>query len=143
MASGAFDLERFVAAQEGTYPAALAELRAGTKRTHWMWFVFPQIAGLGHSPTARYYALSGLGETRAYLGHPLLGRRILECTETVNRIRGRSALEIFGRPDDLKFRSSMTLFEAAAPDVEAFTRALGLYFDGVRDSRTIEILGKS
>ena len=143
MTREAFDLERFVAAQEGTYPAALAELRAGTKRTHWMWFIFPQIAGLGHSPTARFYALSGLGEARAYLGHPLLGRRILECTETVNGVRGRSALEIFGRPDDLKFCSSMTLFEAAAPDVAAFTRALDLYFDGVRDPRTTEILRKS
>lgn len=143
MTKEAFDLERFVAAQESTYPAALAELRAGAKRTHWMWFIFPQIAGLGHSPTARFYALSGLGEARAYVGHPLLGRRILECTEAVNGVRGRTALEIFGRPDDLKFCSSMTLFEAAAPDVDAFTRALDLYFDGVRDKRTIEILGKS
>ena len=143
MTREAFDLERFVAAQESTYPAALAELRAGAKRTHWMWFIFPQIAGLGHSPTARFYALSGLGEARAYVGHPLLGRRILECTEAVNGVRGRTALEIFGRPDDSKFCSSMTLFEAAAPDVDAFTRALDLYFDGVRDKRTIEILGKS
>jgi uncharacterized protein (DUF1810 family) len=143
MTREAFDLERFVAAQESTYPAALAELRAGAKRTHWMWFIFPQIAGLGHSPTARFYALSGLGEARAYVGHPLLGRRILECTEAVNGVRGRTALEIFGRPDDLKFCSSMTLFEASAPDVGAFTRALDLYFDGVRDKRTIEILGKS
>jgi uncharacterized protein (DUF1810 family) len=143
MTREAFDLERFVAAQESTYPAALAELRAGAKRTHWMWFIFPQIAGLGHSPTARFYALSGLGEARAYVGHPLLGRRILECTEAVNGVRGRTALDIFGRPDDLKFCSSMTLFEAAAPDVDAFTRALDLYFDGVRDKRTIEILGKS
>ena len=143
MTREAFDLERFVAAQESTYPAALAELRAGAKRTHWMWFIFPQIAGLGHSPTARFYALPGLGEARAYVEHPLLGRRILECTEAVNGVRGRTALEIFGRPDDLKFCSSMTLFEAAAPDVDAFTRALDLYFDGVRDKRTIEILGKS
>ncbi|MGK9260588.1 DUF1810 domain-containing protein [Sinorhizobium meliloti] len=143
MTREAFDLERFVAAQESTYPAALAELRAGAKRTHWMWFIFPQIAGLGHSPTARFYALSGLGEARAYVERPLLGRRILECTEAVNGVRGRNALEIFGRPDDLKFCSSMTLFEAAAPDVGAFTRALDLYFDGVRDPRTIEILGKS
>ncbi|GCA48412.1 hypothetical protein KGO5_00840 [Sinorhizobium sp. KGO-5] len=143
MTREAFDLERFVAAQESTYPAALAELRAGAKRTHWMWFIFPQTAGLGHSPTAQFYALSGLGEARAYVGHPLLGRRILECTEAVNGVRGRTALDIFGRPDDLKFCSSMTLFEAAAPDVDAFTRALDLYFDGVRDKRTIEILGKS
>lgn len=143
MTREAFDLERFVAAQEGIYPAALAELRAGAKRTHWMWFIFPQIAGLGHSPTAQYYALSGLGEAQAYLAHRVLGRRILECTEAVNAVGGRSALDIFGRPDDLKFCSSMTLFEAAAPDVDTFTRAIDLYFGGVRDSRTIEILGKS
>ncbi|MCA1369256.1 DUF1810 domain-containing protein [Bradyrhizobium sp. BRP14] len=142
MTSEAFDLERFVQAQESTYATALAELRAGAKRTHWMWFIFPQIAGLGHSPTAQYYALSGPDEARAYLGHPLLGRRILECTEAVNAVSGRSALEIFGRPDDLKFRSSMTLFEAAAPTVGAFGRALDLYFDRVRDARTIEILGR-
>ncbi len=143
MTREAFDLERFVAAQEGTYPAALAELRAGAKRTHWMWFIFPQITGLGHSPTARFYALSGLAEARAYVGHPLLGRRIVECTEAVNGVRGRNALEIFGRPDDLKFCSSMTLFEAAAPDLDTFTRALHLYFGGVRDPRTIELLGRS
>lgn len=89
------------------------------------------------------YALSGLGEAQAYLAHRVLGRRILECTEAVNAVGGRSALDIFGRPDDLKFCSSMTLFEAAAPDVDAFTRAIDLYFGGVRDSRTIEILGKS
>jgi uncharacterized protein (DUF1810 family) len=142
MTSETFDLQRFVQAQESTFATALAELRAGAKRTHWMWFIFPQIAGLGHSPTAQYYALSGLDEARAYLRHPLLGRRIVECTEAVNAVRGRSALEIFGRPDDLKFRSSMTLFEEAAPTVGAFARALDLYFDGIRDPRTIEILGR-
>ncbi|ABR58950.1 DUF1810 family protein [Sinorhizobium medicae] len=143
MAGAAFDLERFTAAQEGSYPAALAELRAGAKHTHWMWFIFPQIAGLGRSPTAIYYALPGLPEARAYFGHPLLGRRILECTEAVNGVRGRSALEIFGRPDDFKFRSSMTLFEAAAPEADAFARALDFYFNGVRDPKTLEILGRS
>ncbi|WEX77845.1 DUF1810 domain-containing protein [Sinorhizobium numidicum] len=142
MMTEAFDLERFVKAQENTYAAALAELRAGAKRTHWMWFIFPQIEGLGHSPTAQYYALSNIDEARAYLKHPLLGRRILECTEAVNAVRGRSALEIFGRPDDLKFRSSMTLFEAAAPTIGAFARALDHYFDGVRDTRTTEILNR-
>ncbi|WP_208180029.1 DUF1810 domain-containing protein [Sinorhizobium medicae] len=141
MAGAAFDLERFTAAQEGSYPAALAELRAGAKHTHWMWFIFPQIAGLGRSPTAIY--LPGLPEARAYFGHPLLGRRILECTEAVNGVRGRSALEIFGRPDDFKFRSSMTLFEAAAPEADAFARALDFYFNGVRDPKTLEILGRS
>ncbi|MDK1377046.1 MULTISPECIES: DUF1810 domain-containing protein [unclassified Sinorhizobium] len=138
----AFDLERFVKAQESTYRAALAELTAGAKRTHWMWFIFPQIEGLGHSPTAQYYALANLDEARAYLRHPLLGHRILECTEAVNAVQGRSALEIFGRPDDLKFRSSMTLFERAAPTVGVFARALDRYFDGERDPRTLEKLGK-
>lgn len=138
--SEAFNLERFVEAQEGVYEAALAELRAGAKRTHWMWFIFPQIQGLGHSPMAQYYALSDVDEALAYLRHSLLGQRILECTEAVNAVSGRSALEIFGRPDDLKFRSSMTLFEAADPTVGAFTRALDHYFDGARDTRTIEIL---
>jgi uncharacterized protein (DUF1810 family) len=140
--SEAFDLERFVEAQEGVYETALAELRAGAKHTHWMWFIFPQIEGLGHSPTAQYYALSDIDEALAYLRHPLLGRRILECTEAVNAVKGRSALEIFGRPDDLKFHSSMTLFEAAAPTVGAFARALDHYFDGARDPRTIEILNR-
>ncbi|QFI64960.1 hypothetical protein EKH55_0086 [Sinorhizobium alkalisoli] len=138
--SEAFDLERFLKAQEGVYDIALAELRAGAKRSHWMWFIFPQIRGLGHSPTAQYYALSSMDEAIAYLRHPLLGRRILECTEAVNALKGRGALEIFGRPDDLKFRSSMTLFEAAAPTVGAFARALERYFEGIRDARTIDIL---
>ncbi|ACP23898.1 hypothetical protein NGR_c00950 [Sinorhizobium fredii NGR234] len=139
--SEAFDLERFVKAQEGVYESALAELRAGAKRTHWMWFIFPQIQGLGHSSMAQYYALADLDEARAFLKHPLLGRRLRECTEAVNAVRGRSALSILGRPDDLKFRSSMTLFEAADPTVGAFAKALDHYYHGARDPRTMEILG--
>jgi len=138
--SDAFDLERFVEAQQGIYETALAELRAGAKKTHWMWFIFPQIQGLGHSVTAQYYALSDIDEADAYLRHPLLGRRLLECTDAVNALEGLSALEIFGRPDNLKFHSSMTLFALAAPTVGAFQRALDRYFDGVKDGRTMEIL---
>jgi len=138
--SDTFDLERFVEAQQGIYETALAELRAGAKKTHWMWFIFPQIQGLGHSATAQYYALSDIDEADAYLRHPLLGRRLLECTDAVNALEGLSALEIFGRPDNLKFHSSMTLFALAAPTVGAFQRALDRYFDGVKDGRTMEIL---
>ncbi len=138
--SEAFDLERFVEAQQAVYETALAELRAGAKKTHWMWFIFPQIQGLGHSPTAQFYALWDMDEADAYLRHPLLGRRLLECTEAVNALEGLSALDIFGRPDNFKFHSSMTLFALAAPTVGAFARALDHYFDGVKDARTIEIL---
>ncbi len=140
--SEAFDLERFVEAQQGVYETALAELRGGAKRTHWMWFIFPQIQGLGHSSMAQYYALADIDEAQAYLTHPLLGRRLLECTEAVNAVTGRSALDIFGRPDDLKFHSSMTLFEAADPTVTAFATALDHYYNGARDPRTMEILGR-
>ena len=105
-----FDLARFLEAQADTYAQAVRELRSGQKRSHWMWFVFPQIDGLGASATARRYALKSLAETRAYLGHPVLGARIGECTRIVNGLAGRSARQIFGTPDDLKFRSSMTLF---------------------------------
>ena len=141
MMSAALDLERFVAAQQGVYDTALAELRAGAKRTHWMWFIFPQIQGLGTSPMAQRYAIADIHEAQGYLGHPLLGRRLVECTEAVNAVTGRSALDIFGRPDDLKFRSSMTLFEAAAPTVGAFASALDRFYNGARDARTVEILG--
>ena len=131
-----FNLQRFVDAQAGVYEAALAELAAGRKRTHWMWFVFPQLVGLGSSPMAQAYAISGLEEARAYLAHPVLGPRLLACTNAVNAVEGRSAHEIFGSPDDLKFRSSMTLFARAAPEEPAFRAALGKYFDGAEDPRT-------
>src|ERR1700733_4889261 len=112
-----FELERFVAAQDqgGTYEAALAELRAGRKRGHWMWFVFPQIAGLGQSPTSRHYAIASLAEAEAYLAHPVLGPRLIECARVVSELQGRSAQEIFGGIDAIKLRSSMTLFARADP----------------------------
>jgi uncharacterized protein (DUF1810 family) len=137
MAARPFDLKRFVDAQAGVYATALAELRAGHKRTHWMWFVFPQIAGLGLSPTAQRYAIASLDEARAYLGHPLLGARLREATTAVNGLAGRTAHEIFGSPDDLKFRSSMTLFREAARDEPLFTAALDKYFLGEPDAATL------
>jgi uncharacterized protein (DUF1810 family) len=138
--SDPYDLQRFVEAQASTYEAALKELQAGRKRSHWMWFVFPQIAGLGFSPMAQRYALSGIEEARAYLDHPLLGPRLRACTEAVNGIEGRSAHEVFGSPDDLKFRSSLTLFAAAASDEPLFGQALARYFDGAPDPRTLQAL---
>jgi len=136
-----FDLDRFVQAQEPVLPAVRHELGEGQKRTHWMWFVFPQLAGLGHSAMARRYAIASLDEARAYLRHPILGPRLIECTGLVNRVEGRSIHQILGSPDDLKFRSSMTLFAAA--DGEAiFQDALAKYFGGVPDALTIEALGR-
>lgn len=137
---GSYDLGRFVAAQEGVYPRALAELQAGEKRSHWMWFIFPQIAGLGSSPMARHYAIGSLDEARAYLAHPLLGPRLRTCTAAVNAVAGRSAHAIFGAPDDVKFRSSMTLFHVAAANELCFTEALARYFAGSPDPLTVEKL---
>jgi uncharacterized protein (DUF1810 family) len=138
--SDPFDLERFVAAEAGIYETALDELRAGRKRTHWMWFVFPQLAGLGSSPTAQRYAISGLDEARAYLAHPILGERLRACTAAVLALAGRTAHDIFGSPDDLKFRSSLTLFQHAAPDEPLFAEALARYFGGAPDPRTLALL---
>lgn len=135
-----FDLQRFVDAQRTVYEHARAELLAGRKTTHWMWFIFPQIEGLGRSPTARRYAIRSLDEARAYLAHPILGPRLVECTQIVNRIDGKSAREIFGSPDDLKFRSSLTLFARAAPDEPVFEQALAKYFDSEPDPLTVERL---
>jgi uncharacterized protein (DUF1810 family) len=133
------DLERFVTAQAGVWDTALAELRAGRKRTHWMWFVFPQIAGLGSSPTAQRYALRGLDEARAYLAHPVLGPRLREASRAVLDVEGRSAEQILGHPDDLKLRSSMTLFARAADDPAVFEAVLERYYDGP-DPRTEALL---
>lgn len=135
-----FDLGRFVAAQVGIYEGALLELRFGHKRSHWMWFVFPQIDGLGSSRTARRYAIKSLDEARAYLRHPLLGARLLECTQAVMGVEGRTAHQIFGAPDDRKFCSSMTLFEVVAGPDSEFSRALEKYCAGQRDSATLELL---
>jgi uncharacterized protein (DUF1810 family) len=135
--SDAFDLDRFVQAQDPVWNSVRAELRAGAKRTHWMWFVFPQLEGLGHSSMARTYAISGREEARAYLAHPVLGARLLACTRAVLAVQGRSAHEIFGSPDDMKFLSSMTLFEQAANGRHAeFGMAIERYFGGRRDSRS-------
>jgi uncharacterized protein (DUF1810 family) len=129
-----YNLERFVSAQAAVYPEVLAELLAGEKRTHWMWFIFPQLAGLGRSATARRYAISSLCEARAYLAHPLLGARLRECTRLVNELTGRSAAQIFGFPDELKFHSCMTLFaHATGADDAAFRQALAHYFAGAQD----------
>ncbi len=136
-----FALQRFLEAQETTYRAALSELRSGHKRTHWMWFIFPQIDGLGSSPTAKRYAIKSLAEAEAYLDHPVLGGRLLECTQAVLNVRGRSAAEIFGYPDTLKLCSSLTLFERVAPHDSLFSRALDSCFGGKRDVRTLEIIG--
>lgn len=139
-----YDLTRFLHAQSDTYDQACAELAAGQKRTHWMWFIFPQIAGLGSSSTARRYAISGLPEARAYLAHPTLGPRLRAATALVNAAHPRTLAHIFGYPDDLKFGSSVTLFSrAASPDSAAdlvFTQALDLFFAGRPDSATLRLL---
>ena len=135
-----FNLDRFVAAQAEIYPHALAELKAGRKRTHWMWFVFPQLAGLGRSPTAIFYAIASTAEARAYLAHPLLGARLVECTDAILVHRGRSAEAIFGPVDAIKLRSSMTLFEAVAPDPKPFAAVLDAFFDAERDPATLMLL---
>ena len=133
------NLLRFVEAEAPVYDRALAELKAGRKQSHWMWFVFPQIAGLGHSPMAQHYAIQNLAEARAYLAHPLLGTRLRECTQAVLDVEGKSAHEIFGSPDDLKFRSSMTLFDLAAPD-DIFRASLAKYFSSEADPLTLQKL---
>ena len=133
-----YHLDRFVAAQDAgqTFRQAIAELRQGRKTGHWMWFVFPQIAGLGHSPTSRLYAISSLAEARAYLAHPMLGPRLAECAEVVCGVQGRSAEQIFGGIDAQKLRSSATLFALADPAAQVFRRVLDQYFDGEPDPAT-------
>ena len=136
------DLERFVAAQDegGTYERALAELRQGSKRSHWMWFVFPQIAGLGSSPTARRYAIASADEARAYAHHPVLGPRLVQCAEALCELGGSDPQVVLGAVDALKLRSSMTLFEAVAPDRPAFAAVLERYYAGERDPQTLQLL---
>jgi uncharacterized protein (DUF1810 family) len=131
------DLKRFVAAQQPVYEQVCAELCQGWKRTHWMWFVFPQIKGLGHSSMAQRYAIASRAEAEAYLRHPLLGARLYECTRLVNAVEERSVAQIFGDPDDLKFHSSMTLFAQASENSDAFDEALRKYFAGQPDRLTI------
>jgi uncharacterized protein (DUF1810 family) len=134
-------LDRFVTAQRGTFPAALEEVRAGRKQTHWMWFVFPQIQGLGSSENARFYAISGRDEAAAYLAHPELGPRLLEITRALLENSRRTAHEIFGSPDDVKLKSSMTLFAAVAPPGSVFEQVLEKFFGGERDPETVRRLG--
>lgn len=136
-----FDLHRFVAAQAPVIAAVRQELAAGQKRSHWMWFIFPQLRGLGRSETARHYGIVSLAEAQAFLAHSELGLRLVECTRLVNGVRGRTVHEIFGSPDDLKFHSSMTLFTRADPKEEAFRTALQTWFAGRPDPNTVALLG--
>ncbi|MEQ1847980.1 MAG: DUF1810 domain-containing protein, partial [Nitrospira sp.] len=138
----AYHLQRFLDAQERVYDTVLNELRAGRKASHWIWFIFPQIAGLGRSAMAQQFAIGSLDEAKAYLQHPVLGQRLRECTQLVLDVNGRSAEEIFSYPDNLKFRSCMTLFLTAATDNTIFKDALLKYFDGKPDQSTFDILAQ-
>lgn len=140
MTGGDFNLERFIAAQARAYDTAFAELTEGRKRSHWMWCIFPQLRALGHSSTAQFYGIGSFAEAQAYHAHPVLGTRLDLCTRTVVQSRARSLHEIFGSPDDRKFRSCMTLFEVAVPGAELFGQALDRWCAGKRDDRTLELL---
>jgi uncharacterized protein (DUF1810 family) len=140
MAGSPNGLERFVEAQAGDYARALEEIRSGRKRTHWMWYIFPQISGLGTSATAQHYAIKDLAEAEQYLEHPILGPRLQESAEAVVAVEGRSASDIFGSPDDLKLRSSATLFALVSPPGSVFERLLAKYYHGERDRLTLEAL---
>ena len=135
-----YNLNRFVRAQEDDYQRALAEIESGRKRTHWMWYIFPQVDGLAFSPTSKLYSIKSAEEARAYLDHPLLGPRLLTCAEAVVRIEGHSATDIFGSPDDVKLRSCATLFASVLPPGSVFDRLLGKYFWGLRDGKTLQLL---
>jgi uncharacterized protein (DUF1810 family) len=135
-----FDLDRFVRAQEGDYERALAEISSGRKRSHWMWFVFPQYAGLGPSEMSQRYAIKSLAEAKAYLAHPILGPRLAECAGAVLNLNGRSANDIFGSPDDMKLKSCATLFTLVSPDDSVFHRIIEEYFDGSLDKNTLELV---
>jgi uncharacterized protein (DUF1810 family) len=136
----AFDLRRFISAQDSVYDRVLEELKSGRKRSHWMWYIFPQVDGLGYSATSKHYAIKSMEEARAYLNHPVLGSRLLECTDAVLAIEGREVSDILGYPDDLKLQSSMTLFASAAGPDSVFVRVLDKYFQGERDVRTLRLL---
>jgi len=139
--SDSYDLERFVTAQQGVYNGVLDELRSGRKVGHWIWFIFPQITGLGYSAMSQRYAISSLDEARAYLAHPVLGARLRECAASVLATTGRTALEILGSIDAVKLRSSMTLFHRAAPDEPLFAQVLDRYYGGIADEATDDRLG--
>ena len=134
------DLTRFVAAQRGSYERALAEIASGRKRSHWMWYVFPQIDGLGFSATSQRYSIKSIEEARAYLRHPLLGKRLVECCEAALAVEGRSAREIFGSPDDMKLRSCATLFASISPPGSVFDQVLDVFFQGEHDPKTLDLL---
>ncbi|MDX2416076.1 MAG: DUF1810 domain-containing protein [Xanthomonadales bacterium] len=135
-----FDLNRFTQVQEDIYTSVLSELKSGRKRTHWMWFIFPQFEGLGRSPTAKFYAIKSLEEARQYLQNPVLGARLLECSKIVLGIEGSDISDIFGFPDDLKLKSSMTLFSKVADPGSVFDQVLDKYFQGASDTRTLELI---
>ena len=137
-----FNLARFLDAQRDDYARALAEIEGGRKRSHWMWYIFPQFAGLGFSSTAQFYAIRSLDEARAYLAHPVLGPRLRECAEAALRVEGKSATEVFGSPDDLKLRSCATLFAHVSEPGYVFERLLAKYYGGERDARTLELVGQ-
>ncbi len=137
-----FDPNRFLEAQESIYDEAITEIRAGRKRTHWMWFIFPQLIGLGTSSTAVRYAIENLDDASAYLTHPILGPRLIECAEAVLAVHGKSATEIFGSPDDLKLRSSATLFAQVSPANSAFHQIVDKYYGSMPDTRTLELMRK-
>ena len=136
-----FDLNRFLSAQAGVYPQVVSELRAGQKLSHWIWFIFPQMKGLGQSSHSHFYGIGSLDEAIAYMHHPVLGPRLEECTILVNLVQKKPIEQILGYPDDLKFRSSMTLFSRAAPENTVFAQALDKYFAGRPDKLTLELLG--
>jgi uncharacterized protein (DUF1810 family) len=136
----AYDLDRFLEAQEDAYDTALDELKAGRKRSHWIWFVFPQMAGLGHSPTAQHYGIRSLEEAQAYLAHPILGARLHECLKVLQLLETNDAREVFGDLDAMKFRSSLTLFAEADPGDAIIEAALDRWFGGVKDEKTLQLL---
>jgi uncharacterized protein (DUF1810 family) len=142
-ASDPYDLNRFLRAQEDDYQQALSEIQSGQKRTHWIWYIFPQIDGLASSWMSKQFSIKSLEEARAYLDHPVLGPRLIECAEAVLRVEGRAALDIFGSPDDLKVRSCATLFACVSSPGSVFDRLLGKYYGGQRDDKTLRLLDRS
>ncbi len=143
MTADPHNLARFVDAQEHDYARALSEIKAGRKRSHWMWYIFPQFEGLGSSPTSRHFAIKSAEEAAAYLAQPVLGPRLLECAEALLQVEGRTATEIFGSPDDMKLRSSVTLFASVSPADSVFHRVLEKYFGGEPDARTVRLVARA
>jgi uncharacterized protein (DUF1810 family) len=134
------DLKRFLDAQDGDFAIAFSEIREGRKRSHWMWYIFPQIAGLGYSSTSKFYAIKDLREAEDYLRHPVLGKRLIEISEVLSKIEGKTAHQIFGSPDDMKLKSSMTLFASLTETDPVFQKVLDKYFEGEKDDRTLQII---